>query len=135
MVVVATMVVLAACTSDGTTSSTPPSTDPPVETGALYPDVIAVEVTMEQDGRYRFAVTMSSPYDTPQRYADAWRVRALDGTVFGVRELLHDHAGEQPFTRFLSGVGVPPDVTTVVVEGRDSVSGWGGDSIVVDLDG
>lgn len=99
----------------------------------LFPDVLDVMVQQETDGSYTFAVTISSPYDTTERYADAWRVRSDDGIVYGVRELLHDHANEQPFTRSLSGVEIPPGVDAVVVEGRDQVNGWGGDTLRVEL--
>jgi hypothetical protein len=98
-----------------------------------FPDVIAAVVT-ETDTGWDFDVTVSSPYDTPERYADAWRVVAPDGTVLGVRELAHDHAGEQPFTRSLRGVEIPADVDAVVVEGRDLANGWGGRTVEVALD-
>lgn len=98
-----------------------------------FPDVVAVDVTANDDGTYLFSVTISSPYDTPARYADAWRVTAEDGTVLGVRVLLHDHAGEQPFTRTLDDVSVPTEVDVVVVEARDLVNGWGGGAMVVTL--
>jgi hypothetical protein len=58
-------------------------------------------------------------------YADAWRVETPDGAVLGVRELLHPHVHEQPFTRSLSGVVVPPGVSVLIVRARDSVHGWG----------
>ena len=74
---------------------------------------------------------MCSAYDTPERYADAWRVKGPDGAVLGVRELLHDHAGEQPFTRSLDGIEIPDGVQTVVVEGRDLANGWGGGTVEV----
>lgn len=99
----------------------------------LYPDVVDVEVTRSGDGSYRFDVTISSAYDTPERYADAWRVKGPDGTVYGVRELLHDHASEQPFTRSLDGVEIPADVTAVTVEGRDLENGWGGATVEVEI--
>jgi hypothetical protein len=98
-----------------------------------FPDIVEVTATAEGD-TFRFDVTVSSPYDTPERYADAWRVVAPDGTVLGVRELTHDHAGEQPFTRSLAGVEIPPEVTTVTVEGRDLVNGWGGGTKDVDIE-
>ena len=97
----------------------------------LYPDVVDVEVTEESEGTYRFDVTLSSPYDTPERYADAWRVKGADGTVYGVRELLHDHANEQPFTRSLDGVEIPGDVDEVTIEGRDLENGWGGETMKI----
>lgn len=101
--------------------------------GEHYPDVIGVEVNPEGGNLYEFEVTISSPYDSPDQYADAWRVLAPDGTVLGVRELLHDHASEQPFTRSLSGVEIPEGVTTVTVEGRDLLNGWGGETMEVDV--
>lgn len=98
----------------------------------LYPDVIGVEVT-GGDGVYGFDVTVSSPYDTPARYADGWRVVGEDGVVYGVNELTHDHATEQPFTRSLVGVEIPDSVGTVTIEARDQVYGWGGDTFSVRL--
>ena len=99
---------------------------------ALYPDVVGVVVSGE-DGVHSFDVTISSPYDSPDRYADAWRVVGEDGIVYAVRELTHDHANEQPFTRSLSGVEIPDDVGSVVIEGRDLENGWGGETLEVAL--
>lgn len=98
-----------------------------------FPDIVDAEAELEDGGTYNFAVTVSSPYDSPERYADAWRVVTEDGTVLGVRELTHDHANEQPFTRSLGGVEVPEGVSSVVVEGRDLVNGWGGETFEVEL--
>lgn len=112
--------------SDGTSAETPAE-------GASeqkYPDVVDVEVDAE-NGTFAFSVTMSSPYDSPKRYADGWRVKGADGTVFGEHTLMHDHAGEQPFTRTQSGVTIPSDVTEVVVEGRDQRHGYGGETKTV----
>lgn len=99
---------------------------------SLYPDVLDVVVT-GGDGSYGFGVTLSSPYDSEERYADAWRVVGDDGTVYGVRELLHDHAGEQPFSRRLEGLEIPETVERVTIQGRDSVYGWGGETVEVTL--
>lgn len=98
-----------------------------------YPDVISATVEAEADGTYRFEATISSPYDTPERYADAWRILSPDGEQIGVRELLHDHANEQPFTRSLSGVEIPADIVVVTIQARDLVNGWGGDTVEVSL--
>ena len=57
---------------------------------------------------------------------DAFRVRSPQGEVYGARELAHDHAVEQPFTRSLPDVALPEVATEVVVEARDSRNGWGG---------
>ncbi|MGI9596604.1 MAG: hypothetical protein ACR2QK_10615, partial [Acidimicrobiales bacterium] len=89
---------------------------------------------LDGDGTWTFSATLSSPYDTPQRYADAWRVIGNDGEVYGIRELTHDHQSEQPFTRSQSGIEIPDDVEVVTVEGRDQLSGWGGAVVQVELD-
>lgn len=109
--------------------------EPPGTSGETqrFPDVVDVDVTETGDNVYRFDVTISSPYDTPERYADAWRVKSEDGTVYGIRELLHDHAGEQPFTRSLSDVRIPAGTERVIIEGRDLEYGWGGDTLTVEL--
>jgi hypothetical protein len=91
-----------------------------------FPDVTAIEVVERAVNTFDVTVTMSSPYDTPQRYADAWRVLDERGTVLGIREILHDHATEQPFTRSLEGVIIPAQVKVITVEGRDQTYGWGG---------
>lgn len=91
-----------------------------------YPDIVDVSVEHQSGNRYRFAVTLSSPYDSPQRYADAYRIKTLEGEVLGERILHHHHANEQPFTRRLNGVEVPQGIDRVVVEGRDQRYGYGG---------
>ena len=108
-----------------------PAVDP--DSDGLFPDVVEAVVSRADDGTWRFDVTLSSPYDTPERYADAWRILAPDGTELGVRVLAHDHQFEQPFTRSLSGVAIPSDVTTVTVQGRDQRNGWGGATVEVGL--
>lgn len=101
-----------------------------------FADVVGVRVVERSAGVFDFDVTVSSPYDTPERYADGFRVMSEDGrTVFGVRPLGHDHAGEQPFTRDLYGVKVPDGVRKVVVQSRDRQYGWGGGIQVVALPG
>ena len=115
------------------TATQEPADEPDAAVEELFPDVLAAEATETEPGVWSFSVTLSSPYDTPQRYADAWRVLAPDGTELGVRVLTHDHANEQPFTRSLSGVAIPDDVTAVTIEGRDQISGWGGATIDLEL--
>jgi len=100
-----------------------------------FPDIVDATAKARGADRYDFAVTVSSPYDTPQRYADAFRVMGHDGRVFGVRELAHDHAGEQPFTRELNDVAIPPGLGVVIVQGRDKANGWGGRRLEVVLPG
>ncbi len=104
------------------------------DSGASYPDVTAVEI--REDGQtFTLEVTMSSPYDSPERYADGWRVLDAEGDVLGEMELTHDHANEQPFTRSQPGLEIPEDVKAVTVEGRDSANGYGGGTVEATVPG
>ena len=100
-----------------------------------YPDVVAVKVQSRGENRFDFDVTLSSPYDTPQRYADAFRVMSVEGRPYGERRLLHDHASEQPFTRDLYGVLIPAGIRAVVVQAHDQKFGYGGKTMQVVLPG
>ena len=101
----------------------------------MYPDVIAVKVRARAASTFEFDVTVSSPYDTPQRYADGIRAVSKDGAVLGQRKLFHDHSLEQPFTRPLRVVLVPPEVRVVIIQARDQKHGYGGKTVEVALPG
>jgi hypothetical protein len=53
--------------------------------------------------------------------------------VLGTRNLAHPHVDEQPFTRSATGVVIPEDVRSVTVRANDSVHGYGGAEILVEL--
>lgn len=101
----------------------------------VYPDVVAAKVRVNAAERFDFDVTVSSPYDSPERYADGFRVVTKQGQVLGERKLLHDHQGEQPFTRDLYAVRIPKHVRHVVIQARDQVNGYGGKSLEIALPG
>jgi hypothetical protein len=94
-------------------------------------DVENVAITAEGGGTYRFDVTVRSPDTGWDKYADAWEVRAADGTVLGTRVLTHPHVDEQPFTRSLSGVAIPEEITQVEIAARDLVEGFCGAMMAV----
>jgi hypothetical protein len=100
-----------------------------------YPDVLSAKVRSSGPEAFDFDVTISSPYDTPRRHADGFRVKTLEGKVLGERKLLHDHQDEQPFTRDLYAVKIPPAVRRVLVEARDQKYGYGGRIVEVALPG
>ncbi|MEQ8695155.1 MAG: hypothetical protein RLT05_01185 [Bauldia litoralis] len=97
-------------------------------------DVIAVVATPETGGTWRFDVTVRHDDAGWDHYADAWEVRAPDGTVLGTRTLLHPHDTEQPFTRSLGEVVVPDGVTEVEIAAHDKIHGPGGATMRVSLD-
>jgi hypothetical protein len=121
---------LAACGSDESVN-TPAESASSVE--QMFPDVIGATATTD-GSTWTVSATLSSPYDSPARYADAWRVVGPDGTVYGERILTHDHASEQPFTRSESGIEIPTDISAVTIEGRDLNFGYGGDTFALTLD-
>ncbi|WP_245621502.1 hypothetical protein [Enterovibrio calviensis] len=96
-------------------------------------DVVNATATKSGDV-YRISATVLHADEGWDHYANAWRVVTANGDVLGVRELLHPHENEQPFTRSLSGVSVPEGVTEVIVEARDSVHGWGGKTFKIVLE-
>lgn len=138
---VSTLLMVAAC---GGNEAVSPATGSPSQgpSTSHRPDadhegcahVVDVSVR-ESAGTFSFDVTVRSRDTGWDKYADAWEVRAPDGTVFGVRELLHPHENEQPFTRSLRGVEIPESVREVTVAARDSVVGFCGDTATVRLPG
>lgn len=98
----------------------------------LFPTVVGATASLTDGSTWQVNVTLSSEYDSPARYADAWRVLDADDTELGIRVLAHDHAGEQPFTRSTS-VDIPSEITTVFIEGRDQVNGWSGERFELTL--
>jgi len=96
-------------------------------------DVVAVDAVPSGTGTWTFHVAVRHDDAGWDHYADSWQVIGPDGTVLGTRKLLHPHDTEQPFTRSLSGVAVPADVTEVTVRAHDSVHGYGGAEMTVKL--
>ena len=97
-------------------------------------DVLNVEAERSDDDRWRFSVTVRHADEGWDHYADLWQVVAPDGTVLGERVLAHPHVNEQPFTRSLAGVVIDETIGSVTVRARDSVHGFGGAGMAVDLD-
>jgi hypothetical protein len=93
--------------------------------------VEAAELEETSPGVYRVSATVRSVDIEDVSYADAWEIRDMEGNVLGTRVLTHPHANEQPFTRSLSGVAIPAEVSEVVIAARDSVQGYCGTSLAV----
>jgi len=96
-------------------------------------DVVDVTAKCRSNSVCDFSVTVRHADEGWDHYADRWEVLTLDGDVLGVRELLHPHEDEQPFTRSLSNVEIPEGVSEVTVRARDSVHQYGGKEITVKL--
>lgn len=86
---------------------------------------VVVNVNVSKSGAlWNFDVTLSHGDTGWDNYADAWRILDNTGKELGVRKLAHPHVDEQPFTRSLSGIAIPDDVTEVGIQASDSVDGW-----------
>jgi hypothetical protein len=96
-------------------------------------DVLQVKVKRTGDNVYYFDVTVIHKDEGWDHYADKWDVVAPDGTILGTRTLYHPHVQEQPFTRSLSGVRIPEGVRRVTIRAHDSVHGYGGKVMTVEL--
>lgn len=98
-------------------------------------DVVGVTYQQASDGSYTFHVAVRHGDEGWDHYADRWQVLAPDGTMLGERVLAHPHETEQPFTRSQSGIEIPDDIGEVTVRAHDSVHGWGGAEVAVDMKG
>ncbi|RNC95311.1 MAG: hypothetical protein ED558_09605 [Oricola sp.] len=97
-------------------------------------DVVGVEARQADSGTWHFDVTVAHADEGWDHYADLWEVVGPDSAVLGSRVLAHPHVDEQPFTRSLSGVSIDGAIGSVTVRARDSVHGFGGAEMTVDLD-
>ncbi|MEO8717679.1 MAG: hypothetical protein ABI423_05620 [Burkholderiales bacterium] len=96
-------------------------------------DVVGVKVRRAASGSYDFDVTVKSVDKGWNHYADAFEVLAPDGTLLGRRILVHPHETEQPFTRELYGVKIPPGIARVTVRARHKPKGYDGETMDVAL--
>ncbi len=116
-------------TPAGTVEAAPP---PSGDGDGGCADVIGAAIEVNGD-TYTVSATVASADTGWEKYADAWEVRALDGSVLGTRILAHPHETEQPFTRSLREVAIPAAVETVVIAARDSVEGFCGATFTIDV--
>ncbi len=96
-------------------------------------DIVNARAHNSGGGHYRFDVTLRHSDTGWDHYADAWQVLAPDGSLLGERILYHPHEQEQPFTRSLSGVAIPPGTGYVMIRAHDKVHGYSNRQFRLDL--
>ena len=96
-------------------------------------EIVAAEARQRGDGTWTVSATVRHADEGWNHYSDAFEVLDPEGVVLATRVLHHPHVEEQPFTRSVSGVVVPDGVDRLHVRARDSVHGFGGREVVVDL--
>ncbi len=99
---------------------------------AEVPEVVGATARASAGG-WSFDVTLRHPDTGWDHYADAWRVETPDGSILGVRELVHPHVDEQLFTRSLSDVTVPDGADHVLIRARCLLDGWSDKAVRLDL--
>ena len=95
-------------------------------------DVVGGSITSLGDGRYRVDATVEHADEGWDHYANRWDVLGPDGEVLGVRELLHPHENEQPFTRSLT-LEIPAGIKVITLQANDSVHGLGGKTFELEV--
>jgi len=96
-------------------------------------DIVDVKIRQIDKNTFSFDVTVRHADAGWEHYADKWDVMAPDGTLLGTRTLYHPHVDEQPFTRSLSGVKIPDSIREVTLRAHDSVHGYGGKTMTVNV--
>lgn len=94
-------------------------------------DVLNADVSC--NGHCRFSVTVEHADEGWDHHANKWQVVDAEGEVIAVRELAHPHVNEQPFTRSLGRVKIPEGLDTVTVRAHDSVHGYGGRELTIEI--
>ena len=84
---------------------------------------------------YDLDVTIRSKDTGWERYADRIEALGPDGSVLGTRVLEHPHDDEQPFTRDLYDLRVPPGIARITVRVHFKPSGFDGATMTVPLPG
>lgn len=87
------------------------------------------------NGVFSFSATVRHADTGWKHYADKFVILTPGGKVLGTRVLLHPHESEQPFTRSLGGVKVPPGIDRVIVRAWDNVHKAGDKTFTVKLPG
>lgn len=101
---------------------------------AVAGEVEIVKAALERySGQWTVRVTLKHEDRGWKHYADAWRIVDEKGRVIATRTLHHPHDKEQPFTRNLSGVNIPPATTVIFIEAHDKQHGWSPDRLRIDL--
>jgi len=71
----------------------------------------------------KFDVTVSHADEGWTHFANGWQIFTTNGELLGHRALAHPHVKEQPFTRTIRNIKIPPSVDTVILKANDSLHG------------
>ena len=95
--------------------------------------IVDAKVNKTAEETYNFSVKLKHTDTGWDHYANRWQILTPEHQVLGTRTLHHPHVNEQPFTRSLGGVKIPADVSTIIIQARDSVHGVGAQKFILKL--
>ncbi len=99
-----------------------------------FAQVQFVRASQDSDGLWTFSVTIRHRDEGWKHYANLWVVTDPEtGETLGQRVLAHPHDLEQPFTRSVSKILLPPDQRYLEVKAKCTLHGWEGQRVVIDL--
>lgn len=96
-------------------------------------DVLNVTSSCSESNVCSFNVTIKHDDTGWKHYVNKYEILSPSGAVLGTRVLFHPHVNEQPFTRSISNVQIPKDLTSVVVRAYDLVHEYGGKEFTLKL--
>ena len=96
-------------------------------------DVLNATSSCDANMNCSFNVTIKHNDTGWKHYVNKYEILSPTGAILGTRVLFHPHVNEQPFTRSISNVKIPNEVTSIVVRAYDSVHEFGGKEFVLKL--
>jgi len=93
----------------------------------------AVEAQCNHQRLCKFSVTISHKDEGWEHFANGWKIFSPTGELLGYRALAHPHVNEQPFTRSIKNIKIPPATDTVILKANDSVHGESDRKYVIKL--
>ena len=107
-----------------------------IATATVYAGAVKiVSVKVACGNTCTFSVTLKHADEGWEHYANQWDVMTMDDKLLKSRVLYHPHVDEQPFTRSLSGVQIPPGTTQVKVRAKDLKHGYSSEEYTVSIPG
>ena len=114
-------------------TSTVFATESNVEESFDKAQVTFVSAAQQFDGSWCFKVSVRHNDEDWEHYADGWDILDASHNILWEKTLTHPHVYEQPFTRRLCDIKIPPKIQKLVVRAKCNRHSYGDKTITVDL--
>jgi len=99
-----------------------------------YAQVVGATAQKNYGDTWTISVTVKHNDQGWEHYADKWIVvNPLTKEILAERVLTHPHDTEQPFTRSLSGINIPSELTYVEIWAKCNLHGYKGKRFILEL--